>query len=414
FVNYSSLSQFLWFRRLLRNISDLIISDYMFVGVFLWTGDHYEGAFVYQGDPWKYDPGSRVTLEDWTQDGIPEIVFDYREDTGGTGSRVTDWERYIIHCLDNFTCHMIWAGEMGALSEAYSTGRVNLLRASIEHSINSATNPVLEYRSETFAVYTLGTLPFTYPIGNGILSYDSGRPLENIPDYSTWESLKVYTSTLEIFAWNGDQYEWQETRITAPMQIIDSQAKLEAISEDGITASIVYERYDDATIDIDVCQLLVNEEETGPAFGCKHNFSQLEWLDVTGDGEEELIIRGYAGFPLDNGGDWGSDFHDKDCSVKQLMIILQWNDSELKAIADISGCVVESDLYGVRFEDVNEDGQTEIVAANGMFTEPRCYSRFSLDGLGGKQGNCWYELGYQNEVYTWNGSEFEYSGLLSE
>jgi len=393
---------------------DLIVSDYMFVGVFLWRADHYEGSFIYQGDPWKYDPGSRVTLEDWTNDGVPEIVFDYREDTGGTGARVTDWECYLIHCFDDYTCRVIWVGEMGALSEAYGSGRVSLMRANIEHSMDSETNPILEYSSETFAVFNSSTLPFTYPIDDGILSYDSGRPLEKIPDYSTWESLKVYTSSLEIFIWNGNQYKWQETKVVSPLKTIDSQAALEATGEGGINATIAYERFDDATFDVDVCQLLVNGKETGPEFGCEHNFSQLEWLDVTGDDEEELIIRGYAGFLLDEEGAWEKNPHDKECSVKQLMIILQWDQSELEAIADITGCVVESDLYGVRFEDIDFDGQTEILAANGMFTESRCSSRFSTAGLEEKQENCWYELGYQNEVYKWNGSEFVFSGLLNE
>ncbi len=395
-------------------VDDLIVSDYMFVGVFLWRDDHYEGALIYQGDPWKYDPGSRVTLEDWTNDGVPEIVFDYREDTGGTGVRITDWTRYVIHCPDKvFSCHVIWAGELEGLGEVYGTGGITLSRANIEHTRDLHENPALEIVSESFALYGLGSVPYSLPVGNGILAYESGRKVEGFPEFSPIESLKIFTSTKDIFVWNGSRYEWQETEILTPSITIDSQNGLEAINAEGTLATVTFKNNNDAGLNNDICQLNVDGQKIGLEFGCKYNFTQLEWQDVTGDGKEELVIIAYSGVYMDTGFDGQVDFPDKDC-IHQRMIIYQQIDSELEKIGDVTGCVVESNLYGVRFEDIDDNEQVEILAADGWFTDSRCSSRFSASGPEEKQKNCWYELGYQNEVYMWNGSEFVYSGLLDE
>ncbi|MCP4415160.1 MAG: VCBS repeat-containing protein, partial [Chloroflexi bacterium] len=392
---------------------DLVVSDYLFVGVFIWQEDHYTGAFIYQGYPWKYDPGSRVTLEDWTGDGISEVIFDFRDDTGGTGVRGTDWTRYVIHCQQNeITCNVVWAVKSGSFYEGYGLGGVALLQTDINQVHEFNETPTLEILTESFAIYSGGIIPHSSQIGDGILSYSGGRKAENSPPYYPLEleSLKVYTSTLDTYAWNGNEFEWQETTIQKPAMYTDSLAVLESINENNQIASILAGPNNDAGLKNDICQLFINGNATGLPFGCKDNFTVVEWRDITGDNKDDLVVVVYSGL-YDNAGFQGDgNFTHKNC-IHQRALVYQQANSLMKKVADVTGCVVQSDLFGVRFEDIDGDGQVEILAASGWFTSPRCASVFSALGADGRQQNCWYEFGYQTEIYKWNGSEFIYRGL---
>ena len=387
---------------------DLVVSDYLFVGIFIWQGTHYEGSFIYQGYPWKYDPGSRVTLEDWTNDGIPEVIFDFRDDTGGTGVRITNWTRYIIHCKKNETaCKVIWAGLLGSIYEGYGSGGVSLLQADVKLVSNEDDTLNLEVNTESFAVYSLGNILYSSHVGDGILSYSGGRESGGYPPFYSLKSLKVYTSTLDIFSWNGIEFEWQETQMLKPYVYTDSIAVLEATNNEGKTALITTKPNEDAGLSNDICQLIVDENATGLPFGCKNNFTIVKWQDVAGDDIEELVIMAYSGYYTDSGFE-GEYLHpDIEC-IHQRVIIYQQENAQLKQIANVTGCVVQSDLYGIHFQDIDEDGQVEILAASGWFTAPRCWSR--IPGPEEEQDNCWYEIGYQSEIYKWNGSEFIYWG----
>lgn len=390
---------------------DLVVSDYLFVGIFIWEETEYTGSFIYQGYPWKYDPGSRVALEDWTNDGISEVVFDFREDTGGTGVRITDWSRYVIHCqIDGISCKVVWAGQLGSLYEGYGPGGVSLLQTDVNQVNNDDNPPSLEVVTESFALYSQGAIPYSFPIEDGILSYSGGRKIEGSPPFYPIESLKVYTSTLDLFTWNGNEFEWQETQVLKPAEYIDSQATLESTNNQGQTASISVKPNNDAGLENDICQLSIDGNITGLPFGCKDNFTAVDWQDVTGDDESELVITAYSGVYLDAGFEGEYLVPDKDC-IHQRMLIFQQENNQWKQIANVTGCIVQSNLYGVRLEDMNDDGQVEILAANGWFTAPRCYSVFSVSAPDGQQDNCWYEVGYQNEVYKWNGTEFVYWGI---
>lgn len=364
---------------------DLIVSDYLFVGVFLWQQDHYDGAFIHQEFPWKYDPGSRVILEDWTNDGISEIIFDYREDTGGTGYRGTEWSRSILHCptLESY-CEVIWAGESGRLDEGYGRGEVGLLRANIRQEVDGDGRSIVKVITQSFAT-----------------------------EFWLTGTLKIYTSTLESYVWNGSHYELQDSENLAPMQIIEPQSVLEKRLDNTIIATMSVRSNNDAGLLNDICQLFVNEQKVGLEFGCKEDFISLDWQDVTGDGLEELVVIAYSNAYTNIGFEGEGYGWDKDCIHQRIIIFQQYN-SDFRLIANVTGCVVESDLYGVRFEDVDHDGQVEILAANSWLTGDRGFSTLSLSAPEGKQENRWYELGYQNEVYRWNGSQFVYAGLLEE
>jgi hypothetical protein len=109
--------------------------------------------------------------------------------------------------------------------------------------------------------------------------------------------------------------------------------------------------------------------------------------------------------------EFGNQLSDKDCVHQRLLAYQQMN-SQLIEIANITGCVMQSDLYGVQIQDVDGDGQVEILAVDGVLTEPNCDE--TITPYAHERIYCWYELSQQDEIYRWNGSEFVYSGLLSE
>jgi hypothetical protein len=128
-------------------------------------------------------------------------------------------------------------------------------------------------------------------------------------------------------------------------------------------------------------------------------------LDITNDSEKEIVIITFSGkWPTDTDSNQLSDI---DC-VHQRLLSYQWINNTAVEIANVAGCVVQSDLYGVRMEDLEGDGQLEIIAADGWTTEPFCYE--SDDAYLG----CWYEFGYHNLIYRWNGSQFAPAGQLPE
>ncbi len=89
-------------------VADLIVSDRLTVAIFLWLENRYSAPFILVGSGWKYAPSSKVTLEDWTNDGIPEIIFDYRGDAGGTGISFNVWDRFIPHSAPVSSCFSIF------------------------------------------------------------------------------------------------------------------------------------------------------------------------------------------------------------------------------------------------------------------------------------------------------------------
>ena len=69
-------------------------------------------------------------------------------------------------------------------------------------------------------------------------------------------------------------------------------------------------------------------------------------------------------------------------------------------IANIVGCVVQPDMFGIAIEDIDGDQQVEIVAGGELLKYPDspCLGNF-----------CWYKLNNENEIYRWDGKEFIYS-----
>ncbi len=388
-------------------VTDLVVSDYLFVGIFIWQGDQYIPSFIDQRYAWKYDPGSRVTLEDWTNDGVPEVIFDFREDTGGTGVRITDWTRYVIHCPETeVSCHIVWTGDLGSYSEYASD--IALTQAEADQFVSSSGTPSIEVLTESFAVNPFDTPLFAPRVGNGIFSFDTTEITREgfAEQYFLLDSLKIFTTTLESYSWNGDTFEVQDKQIIQPYQEIASQAVLEATSQNGQTASISTQFNNSAEGKNDICQLYIDNDAVGAPFGCKRNFTVVSWQDITGDKNEELVISALSGLY------YGEEVNlpSKDCFYQRLLAYQQ-ESTQFTEIANITGCVVQSSLYGVRIDDIDGDGQVEILAANGEFTAPRCFSAIPFAGSE-DQGNCWYELGHQDEIYEWNGDKFVLSNTF--
>lgn len=337
------------------------------------------------GSRWKYAPSSHTYLEDWTNDGIPEIIFDYRGDSGGTGVRYYYWSRHIIHCQQQ--CWFVWQYSTDYLTDQHNSGGLFLRNADIQLSTSNPLTPTLQHTEELFSIYDYDR-PF-----------DANDPLDSL------DRLVVYTTTQTIFEWNGATFEETGSQILEPRYVVDAQPNLTA-TNDGVTVQIKAEPNRLLGQENDVCGLYWNEQELAPPFGCKETLTNVQWLDMTNDGEKEIVIITFSGkWPADME---GNELSDIDC-VHQRLLAYQWLNNMAVEIANVAGCVVQSDLYGVRMEDLEGDGQPEIIAADSWFTDPLCYQSADHPYLG-----CWYELGHRNLIYRWNGSQFIPAGPLPE
>jgi hypothetical protein len=218
------------------------------------------------------------------------------------------------------------------------------------------------------------------------------------------EALKVFTSTQEIYVWDGTTFDLTETKVLREPTIVEEDASLEANSELG-RATVAVENNHRAGGNNDFCQLFLNNEPVGDLFGCKRNFTTVEWRDVTEDGRPEVVVEALSGArPSAFRGTWPDvEYEDWvtlseiEC-VHQHLLAYQWDGATATKIADVEGCLVQSDLYGVRLSDLDDDGQVEIVAANSWYTERECPADVLY--------YCWFEFGYENNVFKWNGTEF--------
>lgn len=378
---------------------DLIITASDFVTVFIWEEGKYGYPFTILYYPRKYGEASQVFFEDWTKDDVPEVIFDYRHDTGGTDIFGHIWYRHIIHCSD-VDCHLVWDNEINYVINHFNRNNgLGFAKSHIRLIPDESGDLTLRKISEEFAVYVFDTV------------------------------LQVYTSTLSIYSWTGETFEFTDEQIVSlphkvykqeitpytleykdfvsgdkVLETFIKQAVITATNKDGVTATIIAKGSDDFyygmhIIPIDFCELFLEGKQIGPPFACKHNFTTLEWKDITSDGQPEIIVIALAGtYTVNEEGEYLSE----ESCFNQHLYAYQWNGTKTKNIADIVGCVIQSDLYGVRLEDFDNDGKLEILSIAD-------WTVASEDNT-----NNWFEPEYVSEVYEWDGSKFVFSSKVAK
>ncbi len=364
------------------NQPDLIVSDYLYVSVLLWIPDHSQYTLAYENYALHSprNPASKVTLEDWTNDGIPEIIFDSRWAVSGTDIGGDHWVKSIIHC-EVAVCTLAWSDELDTYS--YFAG---------------AQDGMYLHQSELKLV--------TEPDGKLVLQKLTNEFLTNcsyscklnddfIQSFKDYGPFQVSDTIQSRFVWNGKTFEPTDETVVQKGYIVVASSDLEAVNSNGRQAIISVEKVESGAAYRglrDSCQARVDDINIGEAFLCVPNYTQVKWIDLTGDGHAELVMTVFAS--LSN----GQEFSFHPCA-NQRLIVYQITENRYQLIANVAGCVVNQDFFGVCIEDMDGDGQPEIISA-GHLTTP-----ISDDCKG---GFCWYELRKQNDVYKWDGHQFAF------
>jgi hypothetical protein len=147
-------------------------------------------------------------------------------------------------------------------------------------------------------------------------------------------------------------------------------------------------------MNMQVCALVVEGEQIGSEFGCKPRFSEISWENVVGDSDPELIVSAIvapSALELLN-----LEPVSTECFHERFMVFKEEN-GDWQQIADIIGCLVDSNLSGAYLGDIEGDGQKEIVAESGNWFYPNKCTLWPP---------CWYELDQETRVYEWDGTVF--------
>lgn len=322
-------------------IDDLLIYGWDGLLVTVWNGDHYSEPLRLAAGWSRGDlPEVTVALEDWTGDGVPEIVFDVRSLGGGTGLWITATGRSLIHCAPA-GCQVVWSDTLFSDTTDYNSGGMARYAIDMRLVTDSAGQAALRVVDNSFSIHCCSE----WRTGDG------GEP--------RLDTLRIYTSTLTLWSWTGAAFERQEPQIIHQAQVIDSQSRLSATNRDGVEVSVSWAHNHAAGNANEYCQLQVGGVVLGPYFGCRHDFTTVAWQDLTGDGLEDVVLTAFsAGWPV------GPEdvLSDINC-MHQRLIAYQWSADDAVEIANVAGCVERDDLYGVRLLDVDQDGQVDILAA---------------------------------------------------
>jgi hypothetical protein len=325
-----------------------------FLIILLWEGDKYSqpmGIIEISKLPTEV----HHTLEDWTGDGIVEIVWDMENGTSGSGSGITQREKYIIQCLSE--CNVIW--DYTTSVDVYGVNQYYLRRIEV-------------------ADITLDADPLR------ITAVTEAYHLPYIDGEST-SPLNVLTTTQQIFLWTGSTFELSETSILTPSYQITSTFQISQDSEEGfIELNAVNIPADPGTIEFASydCSIEVASVPLGPIIKCTPLFTEIWWQDVTADGEKELI----ANTLFEN---------------KGYLYIWRRAGDQYTPIANVVGDIIRPNLYGVKLGNVDADPAIEILAGEWRrITDDFCFlGDFDVSF-------CWQDITRGDILYDWNGVEF--------
>lgn len=343
-------------------MDDMVIHGSIHVVVMLWDGEKYVSPLAIYLRYVDFNESSVVQLDDWTGDDLPEVIFDQRIRSSGTGLLLFTWRRYIITCQE-LSCHIAWQGDYGSIQTLYDLGGVE----------RTVSRPELTIVNDTPSIVT----------------ESRGFSLDG---YYTYQyHLIAYPVIRREYLWDGYEFVQSSERLIKEGQGYDAIRKTHAYHPDGHLARIMIEPSNRYFKD-PRCILWIDAMTVETQARCKSNFVTVEWRDVTGDGIEEAVFLLTA-----SDREAVSDYLDYDC-VHQRLLAFQILDDKYARIADIDGCVSQSDLFGVRIEDVGNDGILEIRSAGDWYSYAEPDSPFRISG--------WFDFNSQDIVYRFNGVKF--------
>ena len=366
---------------------DLIFQGYASVSVFIWLGEAYSSPFALELSPGHYFSASKISFEDWTNDGVLELVFDYVEATGGSGLSVDIWEKHIIQCLES-QCHPIWEGVTTMLVDEHPVDRNGM--AILDSKIRLTENEGQLWLEQSLNAFTWWADLYS---SSWLSQLPDSLELSAI-DENGIASLYFDTSVVfqRNFLWTGNIFELRTEEITQPPTPLAFPTPIyEATGPNGEIARLHID-YLDYLYPNKICQLIVQDTLPETKFGCLPDTTAIEWKDITNDGVDEIIVTALS-WPYSV---TSEPLTEKDECIHQRLIAYQWDGTSALEIANVNGCVVQADFFGVRLEDIDGDGQVEIIAADKWKTFPD-FTRL---------GCCWYEFIRSNQVYKWDGGQF--------
>jgi hypothetical protein len=378
--------------------TDLVaITDLSPVYILIWEGDRYSRPEVTGVWPEGRDglDGRFVYLKDYTGDHIPEVVNDTWAARGDDTYTVIDWERQITFC-EAEGCRVVWEDWTGSYGDAPTSTGMFYYNSSDYVYRNDQLQLILERRYFGFVIFW----PYQ----------DTGLPPLS-PEHNAaqmgWDTRDKVYKDVEIirrYAWDGEVYEFLNDEMVTGPELDEKDVLLEARGPQNAVASIRLELDTTSTVyRNDRCEVYLNGSSISKPFACKHQFTNLAWEDVIGDDRKELLVRTISG---DQSYKWSDLFADKGC-FHQRLIIFQWDGQSATQVANVTGCIRRSNLFGVRLTDYDNDGQIEILAAT---LWPEFLERDQPDGI----SQNYLQVNQLVEIYEWDGEKFVIGATLGE
>lgn len=370
---------------------DLIaISDQEPIFILIWDGQQYdspqETGYWPEG---RFEADGRHTyLKDYTGDRVPEIVSDVWVTRGEDDYSAIDWTRQITFCEQD-SCRVIWQDWFAAYGDAPTSTGMFYYNSSDYVYRNDVGDLILERLYFGLSLFW----PYTGPPNEPQLHPEQNAAVLGL---DTGEKLYVDVDLLRRYIWDGQAYVFLEDEILEPLQLIERDATHQATGPDGTLALVRFELDETSqTYRNDRCQVFVDGEPASLPFGCKDEFTTIEWRNVVGDNKPELVMETISG---DQSSMWLDLVAEKGCFHKRIQVYT-WDGSFADQVANIVGCVRRSDLFGAHLRDYDEDGQLEILAATDwpQFLEPEQPDGFSQDYM---------QFNQLVEIYEWNGQLF--------